>query len=251
MLVDTHAHLQFPDYEGKLSQIIERAITAGVGKIITIGTDAADSTVGVELAAQYENVSATVGLHPHDAKQGLAELPAIRELVGKPGVVAVGECGLDYYHDHAPAAEQEAMLRAQIELALEADLPIVFHVRDAFADFWRVLADYPAARGVVHSFTGRQADLDQALERGLNIALNGIVTFTKDPTQLEVFKAVPLESLVLETDCPFLSPVPNRGKTNTPGAVKDIAKFLANLRGESLEQLEAATTANAERLFAI
>ena len=250
MLIDTHAHLQFPDYEGKVTEYLDRAREAGVAQIITIGVDAADSARGVALAAEFDNVYATVGLHPHDAKAGLDELPQIKTLATGARVVAIGECGLDYYRNLSPAAEQEQMLRAQLELAGELGLPVVFHVREAYADFWRIYQDYRLP-GVVHSFSGNQDDLEKALKHELLVALNGIATFTKDPAQLAVFKAVPLDSLVLETDCPFLTPHPRRGQVNQPAEVKTIADFLCRLRGESLADLAAATTANARRLFKI
>jgi TatD DNase family protein len=250
MLVDTHAHLQFPDYEGKVGDYLARASAVGVEQVITIGVDAADSAKGIELAQQFDQVYATVGLHPHDAKAGIAELPQIKTLANQPRVVAIGECGLDYYRNLSPATEQEQMLRAQLELAGELGYPVVFHVREAYADFWRIYQDYRLP-GVVHSFSGSGHDLEQALKHDLLVALNGIATFTKDAPQVAVFKAVPLGSLVLETDCPFLTPQPRRGQVNEPAEVKTIADFLCRLRGESFEQLAAVTTANARRLFGI
>lgn len=249
MLVDTHAHLQFPQYADRVEEYLQRARQAGVERVITIGVNGPDSARGVELAAGNDMVYATVGLHPHDAKAGLADLDQIRQLVAQPKVVAVGECGLDFYRNLSPAAEQENMLRAQVELAAAHNLPLVFHVRDAYDHFWRVVSDYSEVRGVVHSFSGSQADLEQCLKRGLLVAINGIVTFTQDPAQLAVFREVPLASLVLETDCPFLTPAPRRGQTNEPAEIKTIAAFLADLRQESYPELAAATSANARRLF--
>ena len=166
-------------------------------------------------------------------------------------VVAIGECGLDYFKSETTKDEQERALRYQIELGLDKDLPMVFHVRDAFDDFWHILDDYSGVRGVVHSFTAGLPELRGSLERGLYIALNGIMTFTKDPAQLEAAKAVPSDRLVLETDCPFLAPAPKRGRRNEPANLELTAKFLAALRDEPYEDVASATTTNAETLFAL
>jgi TatD DNase family protein len=252
MLVDTHAHLHFDErYADQLDAVLARAKTEGVGKIVTVGVNATDSAAAVELAGEYDQVWATVGLHPHEAKEGKAALEAISELVTKPKVVAIGECGLDYFYNHSDKADQEAAFRFQIELAQRHNLPMVWHVRDAFDDFFRIIDDYSNVQGIVHSFTSTRANLDKALEHGFLIALNGIMTFTKDTEQLEAAKAVPLNRLVLETDCPFLTPVPHRGQPNEPAYIKFTAEFLAKLRGESVEQLSAATSYNAVKLLGL
>lgn len=166
-----------------------------------------------------------------------------------PKIVAIGECGLDYYYSHSPKVDQIKALRFQIELALQHDLPLIFHVRDAFDDFWQIFDSYQGLRGVVHSFTDTQKNLEKLLNRGLFVGINGIMSFTKHEWQLEVAKAIPLERLVLETDAPFLTPAPLRGKVNTPANICLVAEFLANLRGESPEALAKATTHNAFALF--
>lgn len=231
--------------------MIKQAAEAGVDRIITIGVDTADSRKAVALAARYENIWATVGIHPHAANEYDQGAAYIRDLAAERKVVAIGECGLDYFKSTATKAEQERALRGQIELGLQLELPVVFHIREAFGDFFRILTDYGGVQGVVHSFSGGLAELDQALAAGLMVALNGIITFTKDGDQLAAAKAVPLQSLVLETDCPFLAPVPYRGKTNQPAWTADIAGHLAGLRGETPAAVAAATTANAERLFGL
>jgi TatD DNase family protein len=254
MLIDSHAHLQFKDLSGNLAEVLKRAKASGVERIITVGVDGRDSELAVDLAAKHPFIYATVGLHPHDAKNGLAELPLVRQLSFAPKVVAIGECGLDYYRppvDGSPMAQQVGLLQAQVELALERDLPVVFHVRDAFEDFFRVMREYPSVRGVVHSFSGSERDLEQILERGWYVALNGIATFTKDADQLAAFKAIPLSRLLLETDCPFLAPMGWRGQTNEPARVADIADFVARLRGEERTRLAEATTLNCQKLFGI
>ncbi len=246
MLVDTHAHLHFrDDYSERLDDVLASARTAGVDKIVSVGTGVEDSRAAIELASRYDQLYATVGLHPHEANQGRAAFEELAALAAQPKVVAIGEAGLDYYYNHSSKADQEAAFRFQIELALQHGLPMVWHVRDAFDDFFRIIDDYPSVRGIVHCFTSTTENMRKATDRGFYIALNGIMTFIKDPTQLEMAKAVPLDRLVLETDCPFLTPSPHRGKPNEPAYIKLTAEFLADLRGERFEELSAATSQNA------
>jgi TatD DNase family protein len=163
--------------------------------------------------------------------------------------VAVGECGLDYFYTHSPKEVQVEMLKAQIELALAHDTPLIFHVREAFDDFWPVFDSYQGIRGVLHSFTDTEANLQRALDKGLYIGVNGIATFTKIDAQKAMYKQIPLEKLLLETDAPFLTPVPHRGKVNEPAFVKLVASHMADLHAISLEELSAATSKNATTLF--
>ncbi len=252
MLIDTHAHLHFRDaYKDNLDQVLANAKAVGVETIINVGVDEADSYAAVELAKKYDHIYATVGLHPHDAKERLKDVEGFKKLAQDSKVVAIGECGLDYFRNLSPKAEQEEIFRQQIELALEIGKPMVWHVRDAFDDFFRIVDDYSGLKGIVHCFTSNRADMQKAVDRGFLVALNGIMTFTKDPNQLEAAKALPLDHLVLETDCPFLTPAPHRGKPNEPAFVKLTAEFLAKLRGESYDELASVTTANAKRLLGI
>jgi TatD DNase family protein len=248
-LLDTHAHVHFSNYVGQVDAVLQRARAAGVAGVITVGVNTADSKRAVELAATYESVWATVGIHPHDADEAEQGIDYIKELAGRRKVVAVGECGLDLYKSQTTLEQQEQALRAQIEVALERDLPLVFHVREAFEPFFKILRDYSNVRGVVHCFSGGRTEMEQAVEMGLHVALNGIMTFTKEAAQLEAGRVVPADRLLLETDCPFLSPVPYRGKTNEPARVADIAAFVAELRGQSLVEIARQTTANATALF--
>jgi len=163
----------------------------------------------------------------------------------------VGEIGLDYFYTHSPRDVQITALKIQIEVALKHDLPIVFHVREAFDDFWPIFDAYPGIRGVLHSFTDSQTHLDEALKRGLYIGVNGISTFTKDETQKAMFDAIPLGRLMLETDAPFLTPNPFRGKVNESAFVRNIAEYHAERRGITIDEIAEATTANAHALFAI
>jgi TatD DNase family protein len=248
-LVDTHAHIHFPNYGIDLETVFKDADAADVAQIVCVGTTAEDSQIAVNFSKDKANCVATVGLHPHDAKTGKAALEELSKLVTEPKVVAVGECGLDFYYNHSPKPEQETALRYQIELALKHDKPLIFHVRDAFEDFFRITGDYPNARGVVHSFSSTVKDLEPVLERGFYVGLNGIMTFTKDAAQLEAARKVPIDKLLLETDCPFLTPAPKRGTINEPANAKIIAQFLAELRGESFDTLAEMTTNNAKELF--
>jgi TatD DNase family protein len=251
MLIDTHAHIHFEDYRDELDAVLDRAHAAGVEKMLVVGVNDTDSAEAIAVAKAYQNLWSTVGLHPHDADRGYEALEEVARLAELESVVGIGECGLDYYKSLTDPDDQERALRFQIELGLERDLSMVFHVRDAFPDFFRILDEYDGVRGLVHSFTAGVPELEGSLERGLYIALNGIMTFTKEQSQLDAAKRVPLDRLVLETDSPFLAPIPMRGKRNEPANIAHTAKFLAQLRDESLEDLEHATTQNAENLFGI
>ncbi len=251
MLIDTHSHIHFDEFRADIDDVLARAHAAGVEKIITVGCNDTDSAQAVAVAKSYEHVWASVGLHPHDADRGYEALEEVARLSGFDKVIAIGECGLDNYRSETTIDEQERALRFQIELGLERNLPMIFHVRDAFPQFFSLLDEYDGegVRGLVHCFSAGVPELEGSLKRGLYIALNGIMTFTKDPSQLDAAKQVPIDRLVLETDCPFLAPAPARGKRNEPANIAHTAKFLAELRGEPLEDLMSSTTANAEQLF--
>ncbi len=232
--------------------IIKNAQEVGVSKLLCVGCDVTDSQLAVDFVQGRDGCWASIGIHPHETKDyagNKVELQKFEELATQPKVVAVGECGLDYYYNHSPKAEQQKMLRYQIELALENDLPIIFHVREAFDDFWPIFESYEGIRGVLHSFTDSAANMKKGIDAGLYIGVNGIATFAKDSEQLAVYKSIPLDRLLLETDAPFLTPVPHRGKTNEPQYIPNIAAFLAELREENVQTLADATTKNAEQLF--
>lgn len=249
--IDTHCHIHSADYPMNSDEVIDKAIESGVNKLICVGTDENDSEVAVLFAQKHQNIWASVGLHPHDAKLGQSAYGKLESLVRQPKVIAIGECGLDYYYNNSAKSDQEAALRFQIELALAHNLPLIFHIRDAFEQFWPIFDDYQGVKGVVHSFTATTKELEQALDRGLYISLNGIMTFSKNEEQLLAAKQVPLDRLMLETDSPYLTPVPFRGKINEPKNVVVTAEFLAGLRNESVNDLAQATTQNAESLFGI
>lgn len=250
--VDTHCHIQFGDYPLDAELVLKNASEAGVVCMIAVGCTLADSQAAPVFAAKYDQVWASIGLHPHEAAKYVGDehaLQQFRDLAGKNKVIAVGETGLDYYYEHSPKEQQIKILRFQLDLAKEHDLPLILHIRDAFDDFWPIWDEYSGLTGVVHSFSATKRELQQALDRGLYIGLNGIMTFSKNSEQLEAAKAVPLDKLLLETDAPFLTPTPYRGTICEPKHVAVTAEFLANLRGESLDQLASVTTANAKRLF--
>jgi len=253
-LVDTHCHIHFPDYGLDPDEVRTAAARDGVTRLLCVGCTLADSKLAVRYAAGRDGVWATIGLHPHEAKVYVNDPKALQQfrgLAGKPKVVAVGETGLDYYYEHSSQQDQQKLLRFQLDLALQHDLPLICHIRDAFDDFWEIFDEYKGLRGVVHSFTANTTELERVLTRGLYVGLNGIMTFTKKADQLAAAKAVPVDKLLLETDAPFLTPHPLRGRICESRHVKVTAAFLAELRGESLEDLAAATTRNARSLFNI
>lgn len=268
-LFDTHCHIQsagLADGERLTREVwskdpkltgdwlMSSAQANGVSRLICVGCDLADSRLAINFAAQHNGAWASIGIHPHEAKD-FANKPTLladfAALASKAKVVAVGECGLDYYYEHSPKIEQEKILRFQIELALKNDLPIIFHVRDAFDDFWPIFADYRALRGVLHSFTDNQSNLIRALEAGLYIGVNGIATFVKQPEQKAMYAAIPLENLLIETDAPFLTPTPYRGSINEPKQALTVAAYLCEIYDIDLNTLATATTANAKTLFGL
>lgn len=247
MLFDTHCHIHEADYPLDIDETLKRALDSGVTNMICVGTSIDSSKRAISFASKYPQSYASIGVHPHDTKDGWK----LDDLKLTDRVVAVGEIGLDYYYDNSPRDVQIVALNEQIEFALKRNLPIIFHVRDAFDDFWPIFDSYKGIRGVLHSFTDTATNLEQALKHGLYIGVNGISTFTKDAAQQAMYASIPLERLLVETDAPFLTPVPFRGKVNEPAFVKNVAEHSAKLRGISLEQLAVATTANARALFAL
>lgn len=246
MLIDTHCHIH-ESYGLPIDEVLQKAKDADVAEFICVGTSEESSTVAINFANIHPQAYAAIGVHPHDTKDGYE---AISELAGTSSkIVAVGEIGLDYFYTHSSREIQIKALEVQIQIALKHNLPIIFHVRDAFDDFWPIFDKYPAIRGELHSFTDSSENLQMALDRGLYIGVNGISTFTKDENQKKTFDSIPLNRLLLETDAPFLTPAPLRGKVNEPAYVKLVAVYHANRRGITLEEVSDATTANARTLF--
>lgn len=233
--------------------IITAARAVDVQYMVCVGTTLADSELAIEFVKDRPDIWASIGIHPHEAHEHLETgvQDKFSALVHAEKMVAIGECGLDYYYDHSPREEQLKLLKFQLELAKKHDLPMIFHVREAFDDFWPLFEQYPGIRGVLHSFTDNQANLQKALKHGLFIGVNGIATFNKDPQKLVIYRTIPLKSLLLETDAPFLTPAPYRGTMCEPKHVAVTAEFVANLMGISLAEITAATTTNAKRLFSV
>jgi len=249
MLTDTHCHIHEPDYP-EAEKAYASAVDAGVTRMVCVGTDNATSRQAVTFALSHDYVWSSIGVHPHEAKHGFAEVEELSRQLPKK-LVAIGEIGLDYFYTHSSPAIQQSVLEAQLQLAVDASLPVIFHVREAFEDFWPILSNFSGLRGVLHSFTDSQGSLDRALTEGLYIGLNGISTFTKDSGQQIMFDTVPLERMLLETDAPFLTPPPHRGKVNEPAFVRHVAEYHAKRRGVELESLARVTSANASNLFSI
>ncbi len=249
MLVDTHCHIHESTYPLPIDEVVTRAREAGVSQLICVGTSEESSREAIEFAERHEGSFASIGVHPHEAKDGYG---AIAELAGgSERIVAVGEIGLDYFYTHSPREVQIAAFTSQLEVAAKYNLPVIFHVRDAFDDFWPIFDKFPGVRGVLHSFTDSQENLAEALKRGLYIGVNGISTFTKSDAQRAMFDAIPLDRLLLETDAPFLTPTPYRGTINEPAYTRVVADYHAKRRGLSLDEIAAATTANARALFSL
>jgi len=250
-LVDTHAHLDFPQFDEDRAAVIRRARKAGIIAIVNIGVDLPSSRAAIALAEQYDFVYAAVGVHPHDAKTVTSHtLDALRTLAQHSKVVAIGEIGLDYYRDLSPRSVQRRAFVAQLELASELGLPVAIHDRDAHDDVLTTLQSR-SGQGVVHSYSAGPERLEEVLALGFYVGISGPVTFPKAERLRAVAAQVPLERLVVETDCPYLTPVPYRGKRNEPAYVRYVAEQIALARQVAPQAIAQATTQNAQRLFGI
>lgn len=249
MLIDTHCHIHDSDYPGALAAY-ERARAAGVEKMICIGTSEENSIRAVEFSRQFNDVYAVVGVHPHDTQAGVSQIASLLQQQ-KTFIVGIGEIGLDYFYTHSPKDVQVRALEQQLQWAHDYALPVSFHVREAFDDFWPIFDNFHGIKGVLHSFTDTRKQLEQGLTRGLYVGVNGISTFTKDSAQKEMFRSIPLDRLVLETDAPFLTPAPKRGTVNEPAFVRYVADFHATDRGVELKTIARQTSANATALFTL
>jgi TatD DNase family protein len=251
-VIDTHCHLQDRAFEEDRAEVIERAREAGVAAMITVGVDLADSRAAVETARHY-GLSAAVGVHPHEAASAPHELAdELTKLLHEDGVVALGEIGLDYYYDRSPRDVQISVLREQLRIARDRSIPVIFHQRDAFDEFTRILREEwrPAMRGVVHCFTGTPAQARVYCDEfGLFLGIGGVLTFPKAESVRDAVRDVGVGALVLETDCPYLAPVPKRGKRNEPAYVAHTAAKLAGLLALPIDEVVSATDANALTLF--
>jgi TatD DNase family protein len=256
MLIDTHAHLDDAKYNGDRDAVMARARDAGVGAFVTIGCDLATSHSAVALANQYPFVYASIGVHPHEVRHiGNGWYDEFRRLAQHKKVVAYGEIGLDYHYNHSPPRDQRDRFREQIQLARELKLPVIIHTREAQEDTIAILKEENASDvgGVFHCFSGDAWLAKDALDLGFYLSFSGILTFQNASMLREIAKNTPFDRLLIETDCPYLTPVPYRGKRNEPAYVTQVAKQLASIHGPdlSLEQVAHITTENAKRLFKI
>ncbi|MYD54372.1 MAG: TatD family deoxyribonuclease [Chloroflexi bacterium] len=257
-LFDTHAHLHDPWIGDDLPEVMDRAKQAGVEQIVTIGCSLEDSRNALAVAEQYDNVRATVGVHPHDAKDWTDEIAAeFLRMAASDQVVAIGEIGLDFYRNLSPHADQYRAFEAQLTLADQLNLPVVIHSRDAHEETYRILEDWagqsnrPAPIGVIHCFSGDANLAHRYHDLGFLVSFAGPVTYPKNDALREAAKSLPLNAIVIETDAPYLSPQPQRGKRNEPANVRYTAQQLIDLRCESFDAVTRQTTANGLGLFRI
>jgi TatD DNase family protein len=255
-LVDSHCHLDSPQFDADREAVIGRSVESGVTRVVNPGVDVPSSRAAVALAQQHESIYAAVGIHPHDAKTLDADaLEELKRLARSPKVVAIGEIGLDYYRDLSPRDVQRRAFEIQLELAAKLGLPVIVHDRNAHDDVLIILRDWHstlAARvGALHSFSGDVSLAERALAMGFFIGVSGPVTYKNADRLRQVVRAVPLERLLVETDAPYLTPQPRRGQRNEPGYVCLVAQAVADVRGLTLEQVAAQTTANACVLFGL
>jgi TatD DNase family protein len=254
MLVDSHCHLDFPDFAADLDGTVARARAAGVGLMLTIGTKLSQFPGVLAVAERYPDVWCSVGVHPHEAASEGADASTARllELARHPKVVGFGETGLDYYYEHSPREAQVKAFRAHIAAARAAQLPLIVHTRDADDETGAILAEEMAAgpfTGLLHCFSSGRALAERAVGLGLYISLSGIMTFKKSDALRAIAAGVPADRLLVETDAPYLAPVPMRGKRNEPAFVAHTAASLAQVKGMAADELAEATTANFLRLF--
>lgn len=256
MLIDSHCHLDDEQFDADRDAVIERARAAGVERMLAVGTGEGppDLEAGIRLRERYDFIHATAGVHPHDAsKAGPATFEALRELLRQRKVAAVGEIGLDYHYNFSPQVTQRQVFAAQLKLAREAGLPVVIHTREAWEDTLPLIRENWDARfgGVFHCFTGGPREAEQVLELGFHVSFSGMVTFSKAGQVQEAARVVPRDRLLIETDAPYLAPAPHRGKRNEPAYIALTARKLAELRGESFEEVADVTSGNFLALFGV
>ena len=251
-MIDTHSHLFSEEFELDIDSCVERCKENNVNKIILVGFSDITNIKAQELAKKYDIFYPTAGIHPEEANNDyLAKFNGLKEFVKNNKVYAIGECGLDYYWDITYKEEQKKLLRLQCELALELDLPIIIHMRDATKDTYDILKDYKGLRGVMHCYSGSYEMAKEFIKLGFYISLGGPVTFKNAKEPKLVAKEIPLDRLLIETDCPFLAPTPFRGKRNESSYVKYVCEEIAKIREMSVSDIERITEENAKNLFKI
>ena len=249
MYIDPHAHLYYENLINQLAKVVERAEAAGVTQIICVGTDLPSSETSISIAEKYDAVFATVGVHPHDAKDAPDDyLPQLRDLTSHSKVVAVGEMGLDYFRDFSPRNVQKEVFQSQLALARELDLPAVIHNRDADEDILKILEEVRYEKSVLHCFSSNTEMAGRAISLGCLLSFTGNVTFGKNHTE-SVLLTTPLNRIMLETDCPFMTPVPNRGKLNEPANILHIAQWIAKIKRINVSEVAESTTSTAQFFF--
>ncbi|WP_448187606.1 TatD family hydrolase [Azospirillum sp. sgz301742] len=254
MLVDSHCHLDFPDFAEELDAVVERARAAGVGRMVTICTYLTRFDQVRAVAERFDDVYCSLGVHPHQAQEEIAGVSVERlvELAKHPKVIGIGETGLDYYYDKSPRDVQQECFRMHIRAAMEAGLPLIIHTRDADHDIMRVVREEAAGRpvkGLLHCFSSGREVAEDALDFGFSLSLSGIVTFKKSDDLRAIVKDVPLDRILVETDAPYLAPMPFRGKRNEPAYVAHTAASVAAVKGVAPEEMARITTDNFFRLF--
>ena len=251
MLIDSHAHLDMDEFQGDLGEVLGRALESGVSEIISIGIDFPSSAKALELAKKYDFIYSTVGYHPHNASEvDFKLLRDLADLALDPKVVAWGEIGLDFFRRHSPPKTQVKAFELQLELAGELGLPVIIHDREAHEQLYEILSEKSGSlTGVIHCFSGDYALAGLFIDMGFYISIPGTVTYKKAAVVKDVAARIPLERLLVETDAPYLAPVPHRGKRNEPAFVKYTAQEIARLRGMDFEELARATSENARTLF--
>ena len=254
MFVDSHCHLDFPDFGGELDAVVDRARSAGVGAMLTIGTRLKAFDGVRAIAERYNDIWCSVGVHPHEAAaEPLGEATALVEKVSHPRVIGIGEAGLDYFYEHSAREDQLRNFRAHIEASRQTGLPLIVHARDADDDLCQVLREETGRGrfpGLIHCFSSTAKLAETALDIGFYISISGIVTFKKADELRSIVADIPLERLLVETDAPYLAPMPHRGKRNEPAFVRNTAEIVARLKNVELAELADVTTANFFTLFA-
>lgn len=250
-MIDSHCHLDSRQYDGQYQRLLTSAQNLGVHTVVNIGADLGSSEASVAMAATNSMVYATVGIHPHDAATvDDTALGRLRELASQPKVVAIGEIGLDYYRDLAPRPVQKKAFKRQLELAVELNMPVVIHTREAFADTLQIIKDFAASLpgGVFHCFPGNTDDALRVIEMGFIISVGGVITFKNSQMSFTAL-GVPLDKLIAETDAPYLTPVPHRGKINEPAFVKYVYDKLAELKQIPRDEVERIVDTNCRKLY--
>ncbi|MHB8828121.1 MAG: TatD family hydrolase [Syntrophales bacterium] len=250
-MIDSHAHLEMDEFNDDRKDVIERAGAAGLAMVIAVGTSVPDSLKAVEIAGNYDLIYASVGVHPHEVKEiDAMTYGSLRALAGRDKVVAIGEIGLDFYHNHSPRELQFQHFAEQLDLAIELGMPVIIHDREAHEETLEFLAHRRGRlRGVLHCFSGDLKMAKRCIDLGFHISIAGPVTYKKSEQLRIVALGIPLDAMLIETDSPYLAPQPWRGKRNEPAFVVETARRIAEIRGIAIEEVDAATELNTRRLF--